>query len=124
MSGRLVGPSNGLRALLSGPAFQWALAVTAPIAVALLLIPGRNHLDSADDALVLVVVTVAIASGGSRIRAFAAAIVRLAADPAYSDALGSAARDYVERNYSWDQAAERLERVYARVVPPALPVAG
>jgi glycosyltransferase involved in cell wall biosynthesis len=47
--------------------------------------------------------------------AFAAAIVRLAAEPAYSDALGSAARDYVERNYSWDQAAERLERVYARV---------
>jgi K+-sensing histidine kinase KdpD len=46
--------------------------------VALLLIPGRNHLDSADDALVLVVVTVAIASGGSRIRAFAAALVAAA----------------------------------------------
>jgi len=56
--------------------------------------------------------------------AFAAAIVRLAADSAYSDALGSAARDYVERNYSWDQAAERLERVYARVVPPAVAVTG
>jgi glycosyltransferase involved in cell wall biosynthesis len=49
--------------------------------------------------------------------AFAAAIVRLAANPAYSDALGSTARDYVERNYSWDQAAERLEHVYARVAP-------
>jgi len=56
--------------------------------------------------------------------AFAAAIVRLAADPAYSDALGNAARDYVERNYSWDQAAERLEKVYARVVHPAVTVAG
>lgn len=56
--------------------------------------------------------------------AFAAAIVRLAAEPAYSDALGSAARDYVERNYSWNQAAERLERVYARVVPPAVAVRG
>jgi glycosyltransferase involved in cell wall biosynthesis len=60
----------------------------------------------------------------SDVGAFAAAIVRLAADPAYSDALGSAARDYVERNYSWDQAAERLERVYARVVKPAVTVAG
>ena len=40
--------------------------------------PGRNHLDSADDALVLVVVTVAIASAGSRIRAFVAAIVAAA----------------------------------------------
>jgi glycosyltransferase involved in cell wall biosynthesis len=56
--------------------------------------------------------------------AFAAAIVRLAAEPAYSDALGSAARDYVERNCSWNQAAERLERVYARVVPPAVAVRG
>jgi glycosyltransferase involved in cell wall biosynthesis len=51
------------------------------------------------------------------VSAFAAAIVRLAANPAYSDALGSTARDYVERNYSWDQAAERLEHVYARVAP-------
>jgi glycosyltransferase involved in cell wall biosynthesis len=57
------------------------------------------------------------------VNAFAAAIVRLAADPALCNSLGSAARDYVERNYSWDQAAERLERVYARVVPPAVAVA-
>jgi glycosyltransferase involved in cell wall biosynthesis len=57
------------------------------------------------------------------VNAFAAAIVRLAADPALCNTLGSAARDYVERNYSWDQAAERLERVYARVVPPAVAVA-
>ncbi len=56
----------------------WALAVVAPIAVALLLIPGRNHLDSADDALILVVVTVAIASTGNRLRAFVAALVAAA----------------------------------------------
>ena len=62
----------------ASPAFQWAVAVAAPIVVALLLIPGRNHLDSADDALVLVVVTVAIASSGSRIRAFVAALVAAA----------------------------------------------
>jgi K+-sensing histidine kinase KdpD len=65
-------------AILRTPAVQWTLAVVAPIAVALLLIPGRSHLDSADDALVLVVVTVAIASTGSRIRAFVAALVAAA----------------------------------------------
>lgn len=51
------------------------------------------------------------------VNAFAAAIVRLAGDSALCASLGSAAREYVERNYSWDQAAERLERVYQRVVP-------
>jgi K+-sensing histidine kinase KdpD len=61
--------------LLDDARFQWMVAVMAPIVVALLLVPGRTHLDSADDALVLVVVTVAIASTGSRIRAFATAIV-------------------------------------------------
>jgi len=51
------------------------------------------------------------------VNAFAAAIIKLAADPALRASLGSAAREYVERNYSWDQAAERLERVYQKVVP-------
>jgi glycosyltransferase involved in cell wall biosynthesis len=53
------------------------------------------------------------------VNAFAAAIVRLASDGALRDAMGSAARDYVERHYSWDQAAERLERIYAQVAPRA-----
>jgi K+-sensing histidine kinase KdpD len=66
------------RAVCRDPRFHWAVAVAAPIVVALLLIPGRNHLDSADDALVLVVVTVAIASTGSRIRAFVTALVAAA----------------------------------------------
>src|SRR3569833_2012797 len=51
------------------------------------------------------------------VNAFADAIVRLAEDEQLRDRLGSAAREYVERNYSWDQAAERLERIYQRVVP-------
>jgi glycosyltransferase involved in cell wall biosynthesis len=57
------------------------------------------------------------------VNAFAAAIVRLAADPALCNSLGSAARDHVARNYSWDQAAERLEQIYARVVPRERPAA-
>ena len=65
MSGEQARRSGGAGRCSGGPAVQWAVAVAAPIAVALLLIPGRNHLDSADDALVLVVVTVAIASTGA-----------------------------------------------------------
>ena len=65
-------------AFLDAPLVQWTIAVLAPIAVALLLIPAATHLDSADDALVLVVVTVAIASRGSRTRAFVTALVAAA----------------------------------------------
>jgi hypothetical protein len=48
------------------PLVVWLVPVAAPVATAALLIPGRGHLDTADDALVLVLVTVAIASRGRR----------------------------------------------------------
>jgi hypothetical protein len=50
-------------------------AVAAPIATAALLIPGRGHLDTADNALFLVVVIVAVASTGRRGAAVVAAVV-------------------------------------------------
>lgn len=56
----------------------WLAALFVPIAVALLLVPSRGHLGPADDALVLVVVTVAIASRGNRGAAALAAIVSAA----------------------------------------------
>ena len=56
----------------------WIAALFLPIAVALLLVPSRGHLGPADDALVLVVVTVAIASRGNRGAAALAAIVAAA----------------------------------------------
>jgi K+-sensing histidine kinase KdpD len=56
----------------------WLLAVGAPIVVAALLIPGRGHLSAADDALILVVVTVGIASSGRRGAAALAALVSAA----------------------------------------------
>ncbi len=56
----------------------WLAAVIVPIAVALLLVPSRGHLGPADDALVLVVVTVAIASIGNRSAAALAALVSAA----------------------------------------------
>jgi K+-sensing histidine kinase KdpD len=53
----------------------WAVAVVAPVATALALIPGRGHLSVADDALILIVVTVAVASSGNRGAAALAALV-------------------------------------------------
>jgi len=62
----------------SGPrADTWIMlaAVAAPIAVAAALIPWRQQLDTADNALFLVVVIVAVASTGRRLAAAVAAIV-------------------------------------------------
>jgi hypothetical protein len=50
-------------------------AITAPIAVAAALIPWRDQLDTADNALFLVVVIVAVASTGWRVAAATAALV-------------------------------------------------
>lgn len=54
----------------------WILlaAVVAPVGAALALTPGRGHLDTADDALILVVVIVAVASTGRRLAAAIAAL--------------------------------------------------
>jgi len=52
-----------------------AAAVGAPIAAALALIPWRGHLDTADNALILVVVIVAVASTGRRLAAAVSALV-------------------------------------------------
>ena len=60
------------------PLWIWFAAVIVPIAVALLLVPSRGHLGPADDALVLVVVTVAIASWGNRGAAALAALASAA----------------------------------------------
>ncbi len=49
-----------------------------PVAVALILVPSRGHIGAADDALVLVVVTVAVASFGHRAAAALAALVAAA----------------------------------------------
>ncbi len=48
------------------PLVTWLLPIGAPLAASALLIPGRGHLDTADDALILVLVTVAVASRGHR----------------------------------------------------------
>jgi glycosyltransferase involved in cell wall biosynthesis len=50
---------------------------------------------------------------------FAAAIVRLVADPALARRLGRAAQAHVAATASWDTAAERCERVYAALLDAA-----
>jgi len=64
--------------LVAMPWVMPALAVVGPIAVALLLTIGRGHLSSADNALILVVVTVAVASAGNRWAAAIAALMSAA----------------------------------------------
>jgi K+-sensing histidine kinase KdpD len=56
----------------------WTSSVALPIVVALLLVPLRGNLSAANDALVLVVATVAIASWGQRLAAAVAALVSAA----------------------------------------------
>ncbi len=53
--------------------------------------------------------------------AFAAAVLRLAADPAEAARLGRAAQAFVAATASWATAAERCERAYAGLLGPAAP---
>jgi hypothetical protein len=64
-----------VRRWADNPLFVWIVPIATPVAAAALLIPGRGHLDSADDALVLVFVTVAVASQGKRIAGALCALV-------------------------------------------------
>jgi hypothetical protein len=55
-----------VKQVLEHPLVKWLVPVVAPLSASALLIPSRGHLDTADDALVLVMVTVAVASLGHR----------------------------------------------------------
>jgi K+-sensing histidine kinase KdpD len=57
------------------PLLVWLVPIVGPLGAAALLIPSRGHLDAADDALVLVLVTVAIASRGNRAAAALCALL-------------------------------------------------
>lgn len=70
-------PKSAMRARLDAW-WIWVAAIVLPVVVALALVPSRGHIGAADDALILVVVTVAIASWGNRLAAALAAIVAAA----------------------------------------------
>jgi hypothetical protein len=71
---------TGIRigARMSRPLVVWGLAVLAPVLTALVLTLGRGHLSAANDALIFVLVTVAIAASGNRGAAALAALVSAA----------------------------------------------
>jgi len=50
---------------------------------------------------------------------FAAAVLRLAADPELAQKLGRSARETVEKDFSWECAAEKMELVYERLTATA-----
>jgi glycosyltransferase involved in cell wall biosynthesis len=56
------------------------------------------------------------------VAAFAQAILRLARNTALAEELGRNAREHVQKHYSWQMAAERLEGVYAAAVRSTVPV--
>ncbi len=66
---------HGVTRWVRHPALTWLLPLLGPLCATALLIPSRGHLDSADDALVLVLVTVAVASRGHRAAAALCALV-------------------------------------------------
>jgi len=76
---------------------------------------GKGIVCSAGSAKLLEHERTGLVVANGDVEAFAAAMVRLATCPELADALGAAARAHVEERYSWDQAAQRLERIYARV---------
>jgi len=50
---------------------------------------------------------------------FADAVLRLAGDPELAEKLGRAARETVEKEFSWERAAQKLELVYDRLTARA-----
>ena len=50
------------------------------------------------------------------VNGFADAVLRLAGNPPLREELGTRARETVEREFSWERAAEKMERVYARLL--------
>jgi len=65
---------HGASRLLEYPLLTWLVPILLPLGAAALLIPSRGHLDSADNALILVLVTVAVSSRGNRVAAAVCAL--------------------------------------------------
>jgi glycosyltransferase involved in cell wall biosynthesis len=77
---------------------------------------GKAIVSSAGSAKVIEHERTGLVIPNGDVDAFARAILRLAANPSFGQELGRAAREHVATNYSWGQAAERVESVYDRVI--------
>lgn len=80
---------------------------------------GKAIVASAGSAKVLDHERTGLVVANGDVSGFAGAVLRLAGDPELGEALGRRARGTVEREFSWEGAAERLESVYARLAATA-----
>ena len=78
---------------------------------------GKAIVASAGSAKVLEHERTGLIVADGDVRGFAEALLRLAADPGLGEELGRSAREVVETDFSWEKAAQRLEPVYARLIP-------
>jgi glycosyltransferase involved in cell wall biosynthesis len=80
---------------------------------------GKAIVASAGSAKVLEHERTGLVVADGDVGGFAGAVLRLAGDAELGEALGRRARETVEREFSWEGAAERLEPVYARLTATA-----
>jgi glycosyltransferase involved in cell wall biosynthesis len=76
---------------------------------------GKAIVASAGSAKVLEHERTGLVVADGDVSGFTAAVLRLAGDPELGQVLGRRARETVEREFSWEGAAEKLEPVYARL---------
>jgi len=80
---------------------------------------GKAIVASAGSAKVLEHGRTGLVIADGDVNAFADAILRLAGDPQLAEQLGTTARETVEREFSWEGAAEKLEPVYRQLAARA-----
>jgi len=76
---------------------------------------GKAIVASAGSAKVLEHDRTGLVVANGDVNGFADALLRLAANPALGEELGRRAREMVEREFSWEKAAEKMESVYAHL---------
>ncbi|MGH8318071.1 MAG: glycosyltransferase family 4 protein [Steroidobacteraceae bacterium] len=77
---------------------------------------GKAIVASAGSAKVLEHERTGLVVANGDVAGFAEAVLRLAGDPGLGKELGRSARERVEREFSWERAAEQMEPVYERLV--------
>ena len=80
---------------------------------------GKAIVASAGSAKVLQHETTGLVVADGDVNAFADALLRLAANPQLREELGRTARETVEKEFSWEGAAAKLEPVYQRLAATA-----
>ena len=80
---------------------------------------GKAIVASAGSAKVLEHERTGLVVADGDVGGFADAMLRLAGNPQLAEQLGRTARDTVAKDFSWERAAEKMERVYGRLVATA-----